>query len=241
MVELPSAAQLQEAVTPSRQLALIHLLEAYDAAAEIGRDPQAYACQLDQLLAQGIHDTTLRWLLDQGLAQHLLETTRAAHHRRHFRPALNPHFSRASCFALTPAGLTLARQVLEMSHGLPGHEVSGADAAGLTHRAGPEPVPLSPHWDADRRTLFFGPHIIKHFKQPSQVQQLILTAFEEEHWPPRIDDPLPPADEIDPKKRLSDAVFRLNKHQKNRLLVFTADGTGSGVQWRESSGRATVE
>ncbi len=234
MVELPSVAQLQEAVTPSRQLALTHLLEAYDAAAETGRDPQAYACQLDQLLAQGIHDTTLRWLLDQGLAQHLRETTKPAHRRRRFRPAPNARFTTVSCFALTPAGLGLARQAASGLADQVLRDPHTTTTQGETTRPGP--FPLSPRWDVSRRTLFFGLHIVKQFKQPSQVQQLILTAFEEEHWPPRIDDPLPPAQEIDPKKRLSDAVFRLNKHQKNHLLVFEADGTGSGVQWRERDG-----
>ncbi len=40
---------------------------------------------------------------------------------------------------------------------------------------------------------------------------------------------------------MGNAVFRLNKHQKNRLLIFESDGTGRGVQWRERGGRATVE
>ena len=82
--------------------------------------------------------------------------------------------------------------------------------------------------------LLFGAVTVKRFRQPSMVQDLILTAFEEEHWPARIDDPLPPAPDLCPKRRLSDAVYRLNQHQKCRLITFEGDGTGKGITWRES-------
>jgi hypothetical protein len=34
--------------------------------------------------------------------------------------------------------------------------------------------------------------VVKEFKLPAPNQETILTAFQEEGWPPRIDDPLPP-------------------------------------------------
>jgi hypothetical protein len=56
-------------------------------------------------------------------------------------------------------------------------------------------------------------------------------AFEEEDWPVRIDDPLPPSPDIDPKTRLSSTIKSLNKNLKNRLVHFMGDGTGEGVMW----------
>ncbi|MBI3406825.1 MAG: hypothetical protein HY040_00525 [Planctomycetes bacterium] len=59
-----------------------------------------------------------------------------------------------------------------------------------------------------------------------------MAAFEEENWPVHLDDPLSPTREIDPKQRLHDAISRLNRNQKNRLLRFEGDGTGRGLRWR---------
>src|SRR5207253_7022050 len=70
------------------------------------------------------------------------------------------------------------------------------------------------------------------------VQGLILTAFEEENWPPHIDDPLPPAPEVSRKKRLNDTVFRLNEKQNNRLIRFESDRTGREHECRESGAGA---
>ena len=56
-------------------------------------------------------------------------------------------------------------------------------------------------------------------------------AFEEEDWPVRIDDPLPPRSGLDPKRRLHDSIKSLNRHQKSRVLRFCGDGSGEGVRW----------
>jgi hypothetical protein len=56
-------------------------------------------------------------------------------------------------------------------------------------------------------------------------------AFEEEGWPPRIDDPLPPSPEIDAKSRLRYTIKSLNKRQKKQLIHFMGDGSGEGIMW----------
>jgi hypothetical protein len=58
-----------------------------------------------------------------------------------------------------------------------------------------------------------------------------LSAFQEDGWPHRIDDPLPPLDDIEPKCRLHDSIKRLNRHHKDRVIRFRGDGTGEGVCW----------
>jgi hypothetical protein len=91
--------------------------------------------------------------------------------------------------------------------------------------------PLRPHWDLDQRELYLGAQLVKRFKLPSPNQQTILMAFEEEGWPPRIDDPLPHNSHIDPKRRLRDTIKSLNRKQKRGQLRFMGDGTGQGIRW----------
>jgi hypothetical protein len=74
--------------------------------------------------------------------------------------------------------------------------------------------------------------LIKRFRRPAPVLDLILSAFQEEGWPPQLDDPIPPTLEVDSVTRLHDATNRLNRTQKPRLIVFFGDGTGRGIRWR---------
>ena len=57
-------------------------------------------------------------------------------------------------------------------------------------------------------------------------------AFEEDGWPSRIDDALPPVVGLVTKRRLRDTIKSLNRRQKNRLIRFKGDGTGEGVCWQ---------
>lgn len=88
-----------------------------------------------------------------------------------------------------------------------------------------------PQWDADRRELRFNGAVVKHFKWVAANQQAILCAFEEDGWPPRIDDPLPPQQEQDSKRRLADTIKCLNRKQCYAVIHFRGDGTGEGVIW----------
>ncbi len=94
-----------------------------------------------------------------------------------------------------------------------------------------EPAPLVPVWDRDRQELRLGKTIIKQFKVPAPNQELVLASFQEDAWPVRIDDPLPPNVEIDPKRRLHDTINSLNRNQKQNLIRFMGDGRGQGVRW----------
>jgi hypothetical protein len=90
---------------------------------------------------------------------------------------------------------------------------------------------LRPYWDHECHRLYVGKKLVKEFKLPSPNQGTVLMAFEEENWPRRIDDPLPPSAEIDAKTRLRSTIKSLNKNQKHRLVRFMGDGTGEGVIW----------
>ena len=89
-----------------------------------------------------------------------------------------------------------------------------------------------PVWDQERRELRINDVVVKSFKLPSPNQEAILTALAEENWPVRIDDPLPPQLDLDPKRRLHDTIKSLNRNQKSRLIRFSGDGTGEGVLWK---------
>jgi len=96
--------------------------------------------------------------------------------------------------------------------------------------AGPTEVALAPAWDSIRRELRLGDIVLKRFRQPAKNLETILAAFQEEGWPPGIDDPLPGGDSVDAHERLHDAVKKLNK-QTVHLIRFLRDGTGQGIIW----------
>jgi hypothetical protein len=91
----------------------------------------------------------------------------------------------------------------------------------------------NPTWDHDLRELRVGELVIKRFRQPAWNQVSVLASFQELRWPRRIDDPLTGDSGIEPKRRLRDTVFALNRsHVTAKVLVFEADGTGTGVIWK---------
>jgi hypothetical protein len=139
-------------------------------------DPWQLAVPLAELHAAGLTRTDLRWLLARGLAAHAHK--RPADGRRSFRPAPDLRLTATCAFILDAAaapGLRAwAAAVLAAGAGLP------------TAPSG------QPAWDPARRELRWGDRLVKRFAVPALLQEVILAAFEEDGWPPRIDDPLPP-------------------------------------------------
>jgi len=89
-----------------------------------------------------------------------------------------------------------------------------------------------PTWDSNLRELRVGKLVVKRFRQPAGNQVAVLVCFEELGWPRHIDDPVTGNSDIEPKRRLRDTVFALNrKHLAPNVLVFEADGTGTGIIW----------
>ena len=97
---------------------------------------------------------------------------------------------------------------------------AGRDALGKTEE--------KPTWDQERRELWFRGTLCKSFRQPAKNQEAVLNAFQEAGWPPRMDDPIPPSLEVDPKERLAETCRSL---RRNPLLEFERDGTGEAVLW----------
>jgi hypothetical protein len=64
------------------------------------------------------------------------------------------------------------------------------------------------------------------------MAELILTAFQEEDWAERIDDPLTPLCNGNAQSnRLRNQVQALNRRLDEKLIRFCMDGTGQGICW----------
>ena len=88
-----------------------------------------------------------------------------------------------------------------------------------------------PYWDVELRELYFDGILVKQFSRTAPNQELILSAFQEQNWTRRIDDPLPPLPGRDPAERLHDTIRHLNSGLRTNLIRFRRDGTGQGVRW----------
>jgi hypothetical protein len=209
--------------------ALAILREAYAYACELGRPVWDFAVEIHVLRAAGLTHSDLRWLVCRGLVEHAAETTRDGRDSRVFRPTGALTFSKRTCFVLAETAASPAQ---------PNNEQAPPTAAQLQlgpAALGPPPVP---EWDKERQELRVGLLVVKQFKVPAPNQEMILASFEEEGWPVRIDDPLPPHADQDSKRRLHDTIVTLNRHQKNRLIRFSGDGSGEGVRWDPCSPKA---
>lgn len=105
------------------------------------------------------------------------------------------------------------------------------DVAANRPAAAGNDLPAAPCLDPQLRELRLGRVLVKRLRQRSPNQERILSPFEEEGWPRRIDDPLPPDPRYDPKERLHTTLKSLNRTQQHPLIRFHGDGTGQGIVW----------
>ncbi len=199
------------------------LLEAYRYARSLEQDLWNFSVEIKILRDLGLTQNDFRWLVCRGLVEHAREVTRVGDDDREFQPTGKLLFSKRTCFVLTEAGVAFSEAINGAAPESRQYEgpVKESHSNGLSR----------PSWDCDRRELRVGDHVVKQFKLPSPNQEQILMVFQEEGWPARIDDPLPPATGADPRQRLRDTIKSLNRHQKEHLICFKGDGTGEGVLW----------
>lgn len=220
-------------LAPRIRAGLAQLAQARVYAQDAGHDVWDFAIEIKRLSALGLTPSDLRWLVCKGYVEHAREVTQPGEPGRAFRPAGDLTFCKRSCFVLTQAGAALARNVSATAAVTPKPR-----AAEVSEDGEDCPQPPAPDWDPDRRELRLDGKLVKQYKLPSPNQETVLMAFQEEGWPPVIDDPLPPQPEQDPKRRLHDTVKSLNRSQKNRLIRFMGNGTGQGVRWELIDGGA---
>jgi hypothetical protein len=225
---------------PERRLAkrvrssLLLLLQSHAYAQDLGEDLWEFAVEWCELQRLGLASSDGRWLVRKGLVACACETTTARDERRKFTPAARPPFSSGTCFVLTDEGLRVARRIARGRPVLIGQPLLPDNPVPRSVPARPERRARhvdGPRWDRDRRELRVDGHIVKKYRVPAPNQEIILAVFEEESWPPRVDDPLPPKPGVDSQRRLHDTINSLNRSQKHRLMRFFADGLGRGVGW----------
>lgn len=85
-----------------------------------------------------------------------------------------------------------------------------------------------PEWNEPLGQLTFQGKVVRTINRLGQARNIVgvLNAFQEEGWPPRIDDPTPGGADSD---RLRRTVATLNTGLD--AIKFTADGTGEGIRW----------
>jgi hypothetical protein len=197
-----------------------------------------FAIDLHELRNGGLGPTDLRWLIAKGYLEHACETDAKTHEHRSFEPCHRFRFEASSCFVLTELGLAFVRiGMLEPLRTV----ATGLD---LIEPNGLPEVPANQHvprWDFRRRELWVGNQLVKQYRVPAPRQEMVLTVFQEEHWPPRIDDPLPPQPAIDPKRQLHSTISSLNRNQKQPLIRFRGDGNGMSVLWELNLQQASRE
>jgi hypothetical protein len=219
----PPSLFLQDAIRRARVFVAISLLrDAQDAARDLGVDVWEFAVEGQHLLAAGLSRTDLRWLVGKGYAMYQAAEALVERLCPHsFCPHLASVTPECSRFVLTGAGFNAW---LAWQGGAPLDGVVASEMSSRTRDA-------LPRWAGDLRELSWKGVLVKRFRGPAANQEALVAAFAEEGWPPRIDDPLPPAVDMDPKTRLHDTIKALNRHQLRPLLRFRGDGTGRGVWW----------
>ena len=210
---------------------LWRLLQAHNSAIACGRDPWKSAVGISSLKGCGIDDGILRMMICQKWVIHLVEILDSSDFRVEYKPESNEVFSGRSCFVLTPEGLEIAEslatsEIYPMNDGKATGRKSGRANFSTATDGSPYPTPC---WDRERRELRIGNVVVKRFRWPADNQEQVLSAFEEEGWPSRIDDPLIPNPGVCPKRRLHDTLKCLNRKQLNEAIKFRGDGTGQGV------------
>ena len=227
----PSELQLAELGLPSEsherwqrlQAALADLRDGYEFASSLGREVWDFAVEIEGLQQRGLRANELRWLIFKGWVVHAHEVTENSSERRRFTAGGPGRFDASSCFVLTPAGARLLERFLPPP---------GGPATATVEPAADQVVP---RWDQERQELRLAQFLIKRFKAPANTQSLVLSTFEEENWPARIDDPLPGHPEQDRKRRLHNTINALNRNQIHPFIRFLGDGRGEGIRWELSS------
>jgi hypothetical protein len=208
--------------------ALSALLRAYEYAHELRHSGWEFAVALSELRFADFTSSDLRWLACRGYVELAVETTTNGARQRSFRPARRTVIAEKTCAVLTEPGARFARSRHPRQPERPsrGPRTIPLNACPRKDEPGPRP-----RWDESRRQLRVGGLLVKHFRQPAPNQEIILSAFEEEGWPPRIDDPLSPRPDRDSRLHLHETIVNLNRYHRDRVIRFFGDGKGEGVCW----------
>jgi hypothetical protein len=195
------------------------LYSQYRLAELAGASPWKHALELPLLRQRGIKEELLRVLLDEGLIEHRIETTKEGAKPRRFRRCQGPPRQERSCFVLSEAGVEQALTILR-------EEVEKAQR----QRARKRRKALVPRYDAEARELWYGKRQLARFPVYGSYTTCILQAFEAAKWTQEeIDNPLPGYDESVRASRLRGAVRNLNRDVQ--AIRFQVSRGGRKLRW----------
>jgi len=186
--------------------------------------PWDYAIEVEHLLKAGLTVNDLRHFLTCGWIQHAEECTTARNKQRQFRPLPEHALGARTCFVLTEAGATAAEA-------LTGPAPNGRLAAECIRTEREPHVRHKPQWHPLARSLTFSGQIVKCFRGRARDQMALLNFFEGRSWPTHVEDALTALEGINRKKRLHDAIRRLNIGQVTPLVRFHGYAEGRGIWW----------
>jgi hypothetical protein len=220
-------AELSEMMGSKFKEALVLLLKSAAYARQTSGIFWEFAVEISQLHRLGLSENDLRFLVRMRLVDHASEVTSKGNCSREFQPTGDLYFTNRTCFVLTPQGFSRASMIVNAPS-----EVSAARSMNPSLSNFEYSSLRVPIWDTERRVLIFNDRIVKQFRWQAANQEMILSVFQEEGWPRRIDDPLAPSPALDIKRRLSDTIKCLNRKHENKLLHFHGDGSGQGIIWK---------
>ena len=172
------------ASSPRMVSALAELLKAYKYAGSTTCCRWEFAVEISRLRDAGISESDFRWLVRRGYVEHAREVTRLGEDGRRFRPTGDLSFAKRTCFILTATGAGIADELVQGP--LLGNSEQASDiASNHVYSSGSSSKPA---WDFEKRTLYFRNQIVKRFKWHAANQEIVLSTFQEENWPVRIDD-----------------------------------------------------
>lgn len=200
--------------------------------------PWDFAVELRELREIGLSRCELRYLVAQGFLEHAEELATTPSGDRRFRSTGRLTFADRTCFVLTDLGRVAIAEILPMrqrkdqigQEQVTNQNTCLTDGGSQEWLASPKNA-IKPLWDAGQRRLIFGDLLVKQYRTHALNQHLVLAAFQEENWRERIDDPLPPVEQIEPKRRLHDTIAGLNRNQINQVVHFFGAGSGRSVGW----------
>lgn len=205
------------------KIAAFELLKlAYDDAEDAGEKPRQFAVKVGELTAAGATSSDLLWLEKLRYVEHIREVTRAGEPRRQFREATSLTQTPESCFFLTYAGSSFARE-----NGLRG----GASSTPVGRE--------TPHWDAAEGTLYWRGRIIARLATHAYTERELLDKFERRGWESPIDNPIARDTIGDATQSRRSAVKNLNRHlgEDSPIVFFCLHGDFMG--WRAAEGELT--
>jgi len=194
-----------------------------------------FAIELTNLREHGLSINATRWLVQNGFVTHWIEIGQRQSNTRYFEEG-GTAFEKRSCFSITEKGLEFFESIgppaihqreLKLLSDL----ALVKDQISSSGQEVPALPQEKPHWKSERKELWYCGQLVKSYRLPSPNQIAIISAFSEDGWPDRIDDPLPQTGETSPKRRLQDTIRNLNRSMKSEFMRFLGDGSGEGILW----------